>query len=198
MRQKPASASRSEIGARKLAIIKYGELWLKSEPVRIRFMKALVHNIGMQLRNAGVSDFRLERTRDMVILECADQKALKVLSKVFGVSWFAEAFETKPEMNAIEKAVLVLAKKIGKSQTFAIRASRSDKSLPFTSRDVESAMGMKIDRKVDLSNPDVTIFVEARDGRAFVYSEKSGEPEACRTESPVKSCRSFPAESTHR
>jgi thiamine biosynthesis protein ThiI len=167
--KKPAKTTGAS--ARKF-ILKYGELWLKSEFVRNRFIKTLTENVSRQLRMAGIKEFRLERTRDMLILDCANPRAPQVLSKIFGITWFAFAFETKPEMKAMEKAVLALAKKIGKEQTFAIRASRSDKSLAFTSKDVENRMGRKIDRKVDLSNPDVTMFVELRKGIAYIYSEK--------------------------
>ncbi len=65
----------------------------------------------------------------MLILECTHRKCPEVLGKVFGVSWFAFAVETQPTMKAIEKPVLALAKKIGREQTFAVRASRSDKTL---------------------------------------------------------------------
>jgi thiamine biosynthesis protein ThiI len=153
-------------------IIKYGELWLKSEPVRRRFLRTLADNVRSQLKFAGVRDFRLEKTRDMLLLECTHAKAKGVLTKVFGVSWFAEAHETTNKKKAIEKAVLELAKTIRKKQTFAIRASRSDKTLPFTSKDIENEMGAKIKRKVNLSNPDVTIFIEMRKDFAYVYSEK--------------------------
>jgi len=160
-----------EIAGRKI-IIKYGELWLKSEPVRRRFARTLADNVRSSLRSNGVTDFRLERTRDMLILESKNRKSLEVLKRVFGISWFAEAIETKPEMRSMEKAVLQLAKRIGREQTFAIRASRQDKSLPFTSKDIENEMGKNIDRKVDLSKPDVTIFLEAKRDRVYVYSEK--------------------------
>jgi thiamine biosynthesis protein ThiI len=160
----------------KKIIIKYGELWLKSEPVRRLFARTLAENARSQLKSAGIAGFKLERTRDMLILEgekkSGNKKSLDTLKRVFGISWFAEATETKPTMKSMEKAVLALAKKIGKEQTFAIRASRQDKSLPFTSRDIENEMGKHIDRKVNLSKPDITIFIEARKGKAYVYLEK--------------------------
>jgi thiamine biosynthesis protein ThiI len=165
------SAGKSGSG-RKKTIIKYGELWLKSEPVRRRFADTLAENVRSMLVSRGVKGFGLQRTRDMLILEGGGAKAAEVLKKAFGVSWFAEAVETRPTMKGMEKAVLELAKGIVKGQTFAIRASRQDKSLPFTSKDIENEMGRRIDRKVDLSGPDVTIHVEARKGKAYVYSEK--------------------------
>jgi thiamine biosynthesis protein ThiI len=156
----------------KKIIIKYGELWLKSEPVRRRFLRTLADNVRSQLKFSGIRGFRLEGTRDMLLLDCKSPKAAEVLKRVFGVSWFAVALETKAEKRAIEKAVLRLADNIAAGQTFAIRASRSDKKLPFTSKDIENEMGAKIKRKVDLSNPDFTIFIEMRKEGAYIFSEK--------------------------
>jgi thiamine biosynthesis protein ThiI len=156
----------------KKIIIKYGELWLKSEPVRRRFLRTLADNIRSQLKADGICSFNLERTRDMLLLDCRNMKTLEVLRRVFGISWFAVAMETRSEKKAIERAVMKLAKNIAARQTFAIRASRSDKALPFTSKDIENEMGAKIKRKVNLSSPDVTIFIEMRREGAYVFSEK--------------------------
>lgn len=177
MRKKPAKKMRNRKtrpaeGSGKKIIIKYGELWLKSEPVRRLFARTLADNVRLMLKSNGVRDFGLERTRDMLILESKSKKPLEVLKRTFGISWFTEAIEAKPEMKSMENAVREFARKIGREQTFAIRASRQDKSLPFTSRDIEIEMGKHVSRKVDLSKPDVTIFLEAKKDKVYVYSEK--------------------------
>lgn len=153
-------------------IIKYGELWLKSEPVRRRFIRQLADNIRKMLKDNGIKNFTLEKTRDMLVLETGSRKAQDVLKKVFGISWFTRAKETEATMKSIEDAVLELAKAIEPGETFAIRASRSDKSLEFTSKDIEEKIGAKIKRKVNLSKPGFTIFVEVKKNKAYVYSEK--------------------------
>lgn len=155
---------------RDVFIIKYGELWLKSEYVRKSFAKRLAENIRRMLKARKIV-FKLERSRDMLILETENSKASEVLERVFGISWFAKAKETKSGMKSIEKASLTFARKIGKKQSFAVRASRSDKSTEFSSKDIENEIGKKIRRKVDLTNPDFVIFVEVKK-KAYVYSEK--------------------------
>ncbi len=152
-------------------IMKYGELWLKSEYVRSRFIRRLAENLRRMLKANGIN-FRLEVARDMMILETENKKAVDTLGKVFGISWFAKARETKPDMKSIEKEVLSLARKIGNNESFAIRASRSEKSFDFTSKEIENEIGRKIKRRVDLTNPDFTIFVEVKKTKAYVYSEK--------------------------
>ncbi|MCK4335277.1 MAG: tRNA 4-thiouridine(8) synthase ThiI [Candidatus Aenigmarchaeota archaeon] len=156
---------------RNVIIIKYGELWLKSEPVRRRFIKQLAENIRRMLKAKKIV-FKLEKTRDMLILETKSEKAAEVLKRVFGISWFAKAKETKPEMRYIEKVVVKIGKSIKPDQTFAVRASRSDKSFHLSSMNLENRLGSKIKRKVNLSNPDVTIFVEVKISKSYVYPEK--------------------------
>jgi len=156
---------------RERIIIKYGELWLKSEPVRRRFVKQLAENIRRMLKTDGIK-FRMEVLRDMLVLDTGSRRAEEVLGRVFGISWFARAMETKSDFGSIEKEILRIGKEIKKNETFAIRASRSDKFLKFTSRQIEIETGRKIKRKVDLSNPDFTIFVEVKTKKAYVYSEK--------------------------
>jgi len=156
---------------REKIIIKYGELWLKSEPVRRRFIKQLAENIRRMLKSEKVK-FRLEVLRDMLILETKSKRAEEVLRRVFGISWFTRARETKSDFGSIEKEILEIGKEIKRNETFAIRASRSDKFLEFTSMQIEKEMGKKIKRKVDLSNPDFTIFVEVKKTKAYVYSGK--------------------------
>lgn len=156
----------------KKIIIKYGELWLKSEPVRRRFIKRLAENIAKMLKAEGVKDFRLEKTRDMMILETGNKKAIEVLKRVFGISWFAVVKETETDMKSIENASLEIAENIKPEETFAVRASRSDKSAKYTSKFIEERVGSMIKRKVDLSNPDFTVFIEVRTAKAYVYSEK--------------------------
>ncbi|MEM5871796.1 MAG: tRNA uracil 4-sulfurtransferase ThiI [Candidatus Aenigmatarchaeota archaeon] len=159
----------------KKIIIKYGELWLKSEPVKNRFLKILDENIRSQLKANEIKNFKLERKRDFLLLSCEEkemEKAKNVLKNVFGISWFAEALSCENNKEEIEKIVLQLSKNIKPNETFAIKANRSDKSLGFTSKEIENEMGAKIQRKVNLSNPDITIYLELRKEGAFGFTEK--------------------------
>jgi thiamine biosynthesis protein ThiI len=154
-------------------MIKFGELWLKSEPVRRRFIKKLAENIKLMFRENGLKDFNLEKHRDMLVMSSKDlKKSSEILKKVFGIAYFSVAKEVKSEMKAIEKATLSFAKQIRKNESFALKARRTDKTFERTSKGIEEILGKKIKRKVDLSNPDHTIFIEIRKGRSHVYPEK--------------------------
>ncbi len=154
-------------------LIKYGELWLKSEPVKRKFIQTLRDNIKKKLKEDSI-DFEITRERDYLVLNTSKpSKATGSLKKVFGISWFSTVNEVTSGMKSIEKQVLKIAKSIGKNESFAVRASRADKSFPHTSMEIENILGKGIDRKVDLSNPDHTIHIEVKKGKSYVYSEKT-------------------------
>jgi tRNA uracil 4-sulfurtransferase len=60
--------------------------------------------------------------------------------------------------------------------TFAIKARRADKTLPFTSQEAEKKLGQAIVDKtgwqVDLDNPDLTIFINIYQKDTFIFTEK--------------------------
>jgi thiamine biosynthesis protein ThiI len=71
---------------------------------------------------------------------------------------------------------------IPKNSTFAVRASRTG-SHKYSSLDVAKEVGSAIldanqdkNLKVNLSNPDIEVFVEVRHNRAFIFSEKVPGP----------------------
>ncbi len=65
------------------------------------------------------------------------------------------------------------SKLLGNKKTFAIKTTRTGKH-DFTSREMTIIVADKIPEryKVDLTNPEVTIYVEIRDKDAYVYTEK--------------------------
>ena len=157
----------------KSIIMKYGELWLKSEPVRSRFIRSLRDSARSQLRAAGIRDASFDNRRDSMVLKTKSiTKAMEILPKVFGISSFSATEEVGSDMKSIEKAALGLAKSIGHGETFAVRASRNDKTFPLSSMQIEKRIGDRIDRKADLSKPDRTIFVEVKRKHSYVHTEK--------------------------
>ncbi len=83
----------------------------------------------------------------------------------------------KEEAAAIaQKTILNLEKNEKKINSFAVRASRNYKNFPKNSSELNieigSAVFKKINKKVDLSNPDITVFVKVRKEQTFIYTEK--------------------------
>jgi adenylyl- and sulfurtransferase ThiI len=61
-------------------------------------------------------------------------------------------------------------------KAFAVRAKRGDKNFPVGSVELSGEFGKRIldsvDAKVDLKNPEITVFVEIMQGKALVFFEK--------------------------
>lgn len=178
-----------------LILVHYGEIGLKKGN-RAFFERKLVENIQSALKDCG--DFLVKREigRITVKSRTEDQKP-KIdeitgrLKKVFGIAHFSFVYE-HPITNAdkIELAVKELCEKIygiynnekkdTLSKTFKIQTQRSDKKFPLTSQELNEQIGdfiiKKTGMKVDLENPDLTIFAEITRKTAYVYFEKIKGP----------------------
>ena len=150
------------------AIIHYGEIGIKKGN-RPMFEKALARNI--RLRIPGV---RLKRAygRFVVDLEGGNlMKTKEALKSTFGIANFSFARYAGFGIDSIKAVALDLASE--KKGTFCVRANRADKGFPLTSMQVNEQVGEAIynqGRKVDLKNPDFTVYVEIFAKSAFVYS----------------------------
>jgi thiamine biosynthesis protein ThiI len=145
-----------------LTLVRYGETWLKSPPVRRHFERILVGNIKAALPEA---KFSVSPGRIVV----KSDKPAKGLEMVFGVESFSPFVACEKDIEEIKKHAIKLAAK-WKEGAFAVRARRTDKSFPLTSRDIENQVGKVIDFPCDLTKPDNTLYVEIRD-KAYIYDK---------------------------
>jgi len=153
-------------------LIAYGELFLKSEPVKRRFEKKLLENIRYWLRKNRI-DFKVQRKRGRIFIETKQfKKACEILRKIFGIVWVAPCYRLKTSnLKEIQEFCKNNYKNwIKKNESFAVRARRVGKH-DYTSQDLAEVVGKVIDRKVNLSNPDKEIFVEVRDDDCYIYLE---------------------------
>ena len=158
-----------------LAILRFGELWLKSEGVKKRFLLKLVSNIKSLLEYNGIDhDLKLARTRIFVFVN-DEKKAAKVFNRVFGLSSYSFAVEVLTDKKEMVTEVTKIASKFKKSDTFAIRVKREGKHR-FTSQQLAAELGSavveKYGNKVDLSNPKKTIYIEVLGDKSYVFDEK--------------------------
>ncbi|ADB57260.1 tRNA uracil 4-sulfurtransferase ThiI [Archaeoglobus profundus] len=151
-----------------LYLIRYSEIFLKSEQVRRRWINKLIRNIR---RIVGDCKFRLERGRIWLI---TDRNVDDKLKKVFGIVSFSPCEHCK--LDELEDFVLKFCKgKLESVRTFAVRVKRVGEH-DFTSQDVERRLGALILKnfphlKVDLENPEKTIYVEIRNEDCYVFDE---------------------------
>ncbi|MGC8817196.1 MAG: tRNA sulfurtransferase [Candidatus Hadarchaeum sp.] len=153
-------------------IVRYGELALKSEPVRRRFEKSLINSIERSLQELP-HNLRTERGRIFVETTAA-AKAVKILSQMPGITSVSPAIKTRAHLDDIKSKAIAMAKKIlHPRMSFAVRTTRVGEHA-FSSRDINVEIGSAIlsrlkGLKVDLSHPDVEISIEVRGSDAYIF-----------------------------
>ncbi len=107
--------------------------------------------------------------------------ALRSMARVFGVAWYAPARTCASLMTDILATGESIAREVFDPQkSFAVRAQHSDKSLPFTSVDVERALGnaviQAIGAPVNLGEPQQVLYVSISTEGSYLYTEKFPGP----------------------
>lgn len=166
-------------------LVRYGDIGTKSTSVQRSMEDRLVANVRTALRDAEI-DARVERewTRPVVVVDPeAVERATSIATQTPGVVSASPARRTEPALPAILEAISAVADASYTGGTFAVRARRADKELPFTSEAIERRGGdvvfetvTGVDPTVDLDDPDVTIHVEVRSRHAYVFLEVVSGP----------------------
>lgn len=164
-----------------IVLIRYGELFLKSEPVKRHFIGHLLRNLKRALDSKDISHkFEVQRGRILVLGD--DPPAIsRAASRVFGVVDVAVSLRSDPDVEQISESALSRARQSLKpGMSFAVRAKRQGVS-GITSQDLAARIGAAVieavpGAEVDLSRPDYEIFVEMRDFGGFVYDSRLPGP----------------------
>lgn len=158
---------------KELIIIKYGELTTKKDNIKF-FIKTLVKNVEEALLDI---DYKLEYDNGRMFIYTDKLEEVKEkLRNVFGIFEIETGYELENnDINYISDVLKDLVK--DKSfKTFKVVTKRSDKSYPITSMEVSKKLGgvvlkNKKDISVDVHNPEVTIDIEIRFKKAYIYFE---------------------------
>ncbi|MBW2272407.1 MAG: tRNA 4-thiouridine(8) synthase ThiI [Deltaproteobacteria bacterium] len=166
-----------EAAGSRLALLRYGgELTTKASATRRRFVKQLVKNLKDALASEGIPG-RVERTHNRLYVETHGPGDLAVLARCFGLQ-SVSIVEPHP-FQTLEDVVEIGFERFGEAvrdRRFAVRARRVGEKagVPFGSQDLARALGARLDtvaRRVDLSDPEFTVYVELEPGRAYFFSE---------------------------
>jgi len=166
-----------------LLLVRYGELALKSPPVRREFESALRRNILDQFVREGLPG-RLRSDRGHLYLETEDgERGAKLVRRVFGVTSVSVVEDVPSDPTVIASRLLDLADpKLAPGARFAVRARRTGQH-SFSSQELAGDLGAAIlerfaDRhlKVDLGHPEVELFVEVRGPRTYLYFDRYPGP----------------------
>ena len=138
----PAETSSSpETTPRVRALLRYsGEIATKSRRTRSRFQARLADNLRDAL-DAGGIDARVERRWSRTFVESEDERVLRVLPRVFGISSFSRIeAECEADLDAIVETGRRLFHDRVRGHTFAVRARRAGEH-DFRSYDVQRELG---------------------------------------------------------
>jgi len=159
-----------------LFMVRYGEIALKSPGVRKRFERVLGQNIASRFEKSGKEcRIQVERGRIFLWSDDADFAALAI-SRTFGVVSYSQVTETSSAREDIFRVAIEVSKQhFRKGTRFRVTARRSgqhDYTSMELARDTGSAVFLANEAlrpKVDLTHPELEIFVEVRQNRSYIY-----------------------------
>ena len=161
-------------------IARYGEIGLKSPKIRSRFERKLVKNI------EATFECEVVRNQGRIYIFPNDfDEGIEKLNRVFGVVSYSPATSTKTTYEEIDETLTDYTKNLisegilDENTKFAIKCRRVGKH-DFTSQEMAGHCGGVVRKvimaPVDLTNPDLTIFVEVREDDTYIYHEKIKGP----------------------
>ncbi|WP_394698831.1 tRNA uracil 4-sulfurtransferase ThiI [uncultured Methanoregula sp.] len=160
---------------------RYGELFLKSEPVKRHFIGMLLRNIRKALGASGIT-CRYETPRGRILIYGDEaKKTAAIVSRIFGIVDVSICHRSTNSLQDLSEAALSLAKvRLSAGMSFAVRAKRQHKT-GLTSQELGTEIGSWVfdhipGLVVDLDTPDYEIFVEVRDFGGLVYDERIPGP----------------------
>ena len=159
-------------------IARYGEIGIKSPKIRSRFERKLVKNI------KATFECDVLRNQGRIYVHPKDfDEGISKLNKVFGVVSYSPA--TSTTYMSIDETLTQYTKELisenilDENTRFAIRCRRVGNH-DFTSQEMAAHCGGVVRKTilapVDLTNPDLTIYIEIRDKETFIYHEKIKGP----------------------
>ena len=161
-------------------LVHYHEIALKARN-RPLFVNQLVRNL-----KRATADFpvrRIQKLPGRVLLELAGENAAQEVAervrRVFGVANCCSALRCDLDLEALKNtAAKALAWR--PFQTFRVTARRAYKTFPLTSPQLNEILGTfvleRFPARVDLKNPELTLFVDILPKEAFIYLEKVRGP----------------------
>jgi thiamine biosynthesis protein ThiI len=164
-------------------LVRYGELALKSAPVRREFEQTLRRNLLAQFLRAGVT-CRVRGDRGHLYVDVDDPaSAIRIVRRVFGVTSVSPAVELPTDRDEIRRVLLDRAEPLlPPGARFAVRGRRTGQH-DFTSQELAAELGGAVldrwpDRKlrVDLEHPEVELTVEVRGPKTYVYTGRLSGP----------------------
>ncbi len=166
-----------------VVLVRYGEITLKDSWTRQNWERILASNIANTLHRAGV-EHRIARGEGRIFVHTQDARASEIAARVFGVVSTSPARTVASDLEEISRAAVEAALQSGLQSradnvtsapfaSFAIRPRRSGVS--FSSEQIGRVVGEAVRQatgaSVDLDDPELKIFVEARKDRTYIFTD---------------------------
>ncbi|ATM98334.1 tRNA 4-thiouridine(8) synthase ThiI [Proteus vulgaris] len=164
----------------KFIIKLFPEITIKSQSVRIRFIKILTSNIRNVLNTLG-NEITVVRNWDNIVVVSKDESKSEAvcdaLTRIPGIHHFLQVEEHPyTDLHNIFEQTFAAFKHLVENKTFCVRAKRRGKH-SFTSNEVERYVGGGFNQhvesaKVKLTRPDVTINLEIEDDKLILVKAR--------------------------
>lgn len=157
-------------------IVKTHELALKGNN-RPWFMRRLVDNLRNATKGTGVeSVWHAHLLVGLTLADEADWPAVRDrVKQCFGVAKFFKAYEIPRDLGQVKEALQPLLARRS-FESFRITASRADKRFPIRSDEINRELGTYVKdltgARVDLSKPDLQIFLDVLPSGILLYFEE--------------------------
>lgn len=160
-------------------MLKYGEIVLKGLNRR-RFEEILLRNIKNAVADIATPEVGIAQSTVYVSFsdDYADySRALDRLSRVFGISALTRAAKGSYDFDqALLQTAEYLRDVLDSADTFKVVAKRADKKYRLNSPQIGALAGEYLLEKfphlsVDLHNPQVTVFLEVREGNIYIHAD---------------------------
>ncbi len=163
---------------KKVLLLKYGEVVMKG--LNRGYFDSLIVKRAKEMLKKAEGNFSFEYAQSTLYISGDDEadmdEAFSILKKLFGVATICIGYQCEKNMESISLCVKENIRELMKNaKTFKCESKRSDKSFPLKSPEISSEIGgivletlPKI--KVDVKNPDVTLYVEVREKYAYVHN----------------------------
>ena len=163
-----------------MVLVRYGEIILKgyNRPI---FEDALIKNIKAAIKDTG--DVKITKAQATIYIEPLenDEQAdiiAEKLKKVFGIVSIVIAYRTEKNLDAVTEEIKKnFSSLFSGIKTFKVEAKRADKKFPLKSPEICAEIGGRIldefsNLTVNVKEPDVIVYVEMREGYAYVHTGK--------------------------
>jgi tRNA uracil 4-sulfurtransferase len=178
--------SRAPLPPPELMLVRYGEIALKGGN-RSQFESALVRNIRAALRNLSAVEVERRQGRFVVVPKQQSSAIARRLQDVFGIKSVSPAWGVALEPDAIaelSRRVMLEAldaRPRDRVITIRVETKRADKSFPMTSNELDRyvadrALAGLTGVRVKLDDPELTLGIELRLERAYVFVERLPGP----------------------